>query len=469
MSRARLADAVSNSLPMSSFQRDVLGAPEVYDLFLGGGRGGGKSYALALLALRHVEQYGARARVLYMRKTYQGLADFELVTRHLFGLIYGGRARYNSQTHTWRFDNGAYVELGQLDNPGDYQKYQGRSFTLLLVDEGGQFSDPASLDIMRSNLRGPNDMPIRMVISANPGGPGHYWLAKRYVFAAAPWTPFLESRSKRNWLYCPSTFVQNEFIDRAQYEDQLEAACPSDAELLRAWKTGDWAVARGAYFASCIDENRNAVDPWAEIPRDPYTGKLWKNWLAHDYGSSAPSVTYVMVESPGANGPDGKFYPRDSLIVVDELATVRGEQLNVGLGWTVPVLAEELKGMCTRWGIPAQGTADDAIFARSGHSTGSISDEFSRAGVHFYAAKKGDRITGWTKMKRLLADAGKPDVPGLYIARTCTYFWQTVPSLARDQKRIEDVDSSGPDHGADAIRYGCLRENRTVKVQPLRF
>jgi len=29
--------------------------------------------------------------------------------------------------------------------------------------------------------------------------------------------------------------------------------------------------------------------------------------------------------------------------------------------------------------------------------------------------------------------------------------------LARNQKRVEDVDSSGPDHGADAVRYGCLR------------
>ncbi len=30
--------------------------------------------------------------------------------------------------------------------------------------------------------------------------------------------------------------------------------------------------------------------------------------------------------------------------------------------------------------------------------------------------------------------------------------------LARDAKRIEDVDTTGPDHGADAIRYGCLRQ-----------
>jgi hypothetical protein len=90
----------------------------------------------------------------------------------------------------------------------------------------------------------------------------------------------------------------------------------------------------------------------------------------------------------------------------------------------------------------AQGVADDAIFARTGHGSGTIAEEFRRCGVYFDPAEKGDRVTGWTRMKRLLADAGKPDVPGLYISRACEYFWATVPYLARDQKRVEDCDSS---------------------------
>lgn len=49
-----------------------------------------------------------------------------------------------------------------------------------------------------------------------------------------------------------------------------------------------------------------------------------------------------------------------------------------------------------------------------------------------------------------------PDKPGLYVSRACDYFWSTVPYLARDEKRVEDVDSSGPDHAADAVRYGLM-------------
>lgn len=456
-------------LALNPFQERVMLLPEEVDAFLGGGRGGGKSYVLALLALRHAEQYGAAARILYIRRTYKGLADFELITREVFGSVYGATARYNSAEHVWRLPGGGYLELGQLESHADYTKYQGRTFTLLLVDEAGQYPDPALLDILRSNMRGPKDVPIRAIVAANPGGVGHYWLAKRYVFKSAPWAAFTEEKSGRPWVYAPSTFAGNQFIDREQYHDQLRSSCPDDAELLRAWIDGDWAIARGAYFANVLDEGRNAVAPWGMIPNSTGAGfhrgpSSWTTYLAHDFGSSAPSVTYVIAQSPGGEGPDGKFYPRDSLVLVDELATSKRDRPSEGLGWTVPILAEEIVTMCQRWGIRPQGVADDAIFARSGSGSGSIADEFRRGGVFFTEAKKADRMTGWNIMRRLLSDAGKPDVPGLYISRACEYFWSTVPYLARCPKRVEDLDSNGPDHAADAVRYGCLRRDHTVRL-----
>src|SRR5690606_40562667 len=105
-----------------------------------------------------------------------------------------------------------------------------------------------------------------MIVAANPGGPGHFWLAKRYVFSAKPWMPVVEEKSEREWIYAPSTFLDNDFIDHEQDRSQLESACPSDPELLRAWLEGDWAVARGAYFASVLDEKRNAVGPFDRVP-----------------------------------------------------------------------------------------------------------------------------------------------------------------------------------------------------------
>lgn len=445
------------SLRLSPFQTRVLSVPEAFDVFLGGGRGGAKSYTLALLALRHVEQYGAKARVLYLRRTHKGCADFIFLCLELFGAIYGTALRFNAQEGLFRFPNGGTLEVNQLEGVSDYAKFQGRSFTLLLPDEAGQFATPELLDRLRSNLRGPRGLPIRAVLAANPGDVGHQWLAARYVFKAAPWQPFAEPFSGRTFVYAPSTFLDNPFIDQDAYRAQLGASCPSDPELLRAWLDGDWTIARGAYFAAVLDEKRNAVERWKAVPTK------WRTYLAHDFGSSAPSATYLVAKSPGATGPDKRFYPRGSLVLLDELATNEPGNLSKGMGYTVPVLAERIREFCAGWKVRPEGVADDAIFAQGGHERGSIADEFSAAGVSFIPAKKADRVTGWNIMRRLLQDAGKPDVPGLYIARHCEYFWATVPYLGRDPRKVEDLDSRGPDHAADAVRYGCLRESQEVQ------
>jgi hypothetical protein len=443
-------------LKISPFQKNVLRVPEAFDIFLGGGRGGAKSYTEALIALRHVEQYGAKARVLYLRLSHKGCADFVSLCFDLLGPIYGTALRFNAQEGLFRFPNGGTLEVNQLESASDYQKFQGRSFTLLLVDEAGQFPLPELLDRLRSNLRGPKGLALRCVYAANPGDVGHQWIAARYVFKSAPWKSFIEASSGRTFIYAPSTFLDNPFIDQAAYRRQLEASCPSDPELLRAWLEGDWSVARGAYFAHVLEESRNAVGRWERIPSQ------WRTYLAHDFGSSAPSVTYIVAKSPGATVQD-KYYPRDSLVLVDELATNEPGNLARGMGYTVPVLAERIRDLCKGWKVHPVGVADDAIFAKSGHGAGSISDEFRAAGVDFAPAKKADRLTGWNVMRRLLQDAGKLDTAGLYVARHCGYFWQTVPYLGRDPRRVEDVDSRGPDHGADAVRYGCLRESRGMQ------
>src|SRR3546814_12630101 len=71
---------------------------------------------------------------------------------------------------------------------------------------------------------------------------------------------------------------------------------------------------------------------------------------------------------------------------------------------------------------------------------------------------KGTRKAGWERMRTLLSQAGSPDRPGLYISTRCRYAWDTLPTLPRDARDVEDVDSDAPDHAADAIRYGIIFE-----------
>jgi hypothetical protein len=455
-----------DELKPTLFQERVLAIPESFDLALLGGRGGGKSFAEAWLILRHAEQYREGARILYLRKSYKGIADFESLLREIFGAIYGTAARYNTQEHLWRLPNGAYLELGQLESEADYSKYQGRSFNLIIVDEAGQYSEPDLLDRLRSNLRAPSGIQPRFVLAANPGGVGHAWISKRYVFGgASPWEPFEEKQSGRMFVHAPSTYRDNHAINQDEYLKSLKSSCPFDPELLRAWTDGDWSIARGAFFASCLGDH-NLIEPWQEIPTLFWNRHRKERWgdpyLAHDWGTSAPSVTLLMVESNGHEGPDGRFYPKGSILVLDEYASNQPGSLEKGMGYTVDILADRIKEMCQGWDVRPQGVGDDAIFARTGMAT--IAEEFRRHGVSFREAQKGDRRTGWERMRRMLADAGKLDVPGLYIARNCSYLWSTLPYLARDPRKSDDVDTKGPDHGADALRYGILRRKLTTTV-----
>ncbi len=104
-----------------------------------------------------------------------------------------------------------------------------------------------------------------------------------------------------------------------------------------------------------------------------------------------------------------------------------------------------------------RGTCDDAIFSRQrGHDVATIGDEFRESGVILSPAKKGGRVTGWTLMRSMLSRAGSIDEPALYISRACDYAWQTLPFLERNPRHPEDMSTDGPDHGADALRYGLL-------------
>ena len=67
-------------------------------------------------------------------------------------------------------------------------------------------------------------------------------------------------------------------------------------------------------------------------------------------------------------------------------------------------------------------------------------------------------------MKRMLADAGRPDVPGLCVSRAYAYWRATVPTLSRDSKRVEDLNSTEPDHAAEALRHGLLAQTWAREV-----
>jgi hypothetical protein len=91
-----------------------------------------------------------------------------------------------------------------------------------MADEVGQYPMPDLLDLMRSNLRGAKDIPIRVVLAANPAALAITG-SRSATCSSRAWKPYIEPKSKRTWVYAPSTFAGNRFIDREQYRTNSRA------------------------------------------------------------------------------------------------------------------------------------------------------------------------------------------------------------------------------------------------------
>lgn len=205
-----------------------------------------------------------------MRQSFPGVRDFEALTLELYGKVYGSAARYNAADKVWRFPGGGTLEINQLDNPQRLTKYLGRSISLLLADEAGEWPTPELLDRLRGNLRSARGVPVRTVTAGNPGGVGHHWLQRRHVSGRVPWIPYTVPELGAKFVTAPSTLEDNPFVDADSYRDQLHAATATDPELRKAWLEGDWEIVRGGLYFGDVD--------WSRVTLD---GDLWKIGRAH--------------------------------------------------------------------------------------------------------------------------------------------------------------------------------------------
>lgn len=494
---------------ISTFQKQVYKYDETINLFLGGGRGGAKTYLAAILAVTHCLKYGSKSNVVYIREYVESLNQFrdsifdickQIATKITFPI--SGKTvdfvTYNIQDKLFKFFNGSKLKLAQLRDDEDYSKLHGRSYSLIIVDEICEFSEEQFLNLLdklRTCLRGDKSVPRRLIYLANPGGPSHYLVYTRYVENREPWEVFddpatidqalvdeLKLKDKivtRRWVYCPSTYKDNPFIDTATYVDDLLRSSSEDPELVKAWVAGSWSINRGSFFDDKILDpllgGRNKIYNWKYLYEDVdfRNSKELKKWdfmLAHDYGTAAPSVTYVIAQSDGAFGPDGNYYPQGSLVVVDEYATNVPGSTTVGLRLNVIELAPKIKELGERWDMVGRaklrGPADSQMWALDGRPGGTVANEFYQLGVNFQKVEKGpnSRPPGWVKMKKMMMNSRvlsnsptSTDKPGLYICERCKYFWNTLGKLQWNPKK--DGDCIGADHAADAIRYAIVYTN----------
>jgi hypothetical protein len=101
--------------------------------------------------------------------------------------------------------------------------------------------------------------------------------------------------------------------------------------------------------------------------------------------------------------------------------------------------------------------ADPACWQHTGAGKGeAIAETLARAPIRL-PMKKGDndRKNGWQRIHELFQPA--PDgTPWLTIDESCTYLRRTIPAAVSEEADLDDLDTTGDDHGLDSLRYGAM-------------
>lgn len=443
----------------------------VQDILYGGARGGGKTDGALGDWLYHLLRYKQYARGLFVRPTMPELEDAISRAKELFQ----DTAEWREQKKTFIFFGGGSLKFRHLRTEDDARKYQGHAYTWIEIEEAGNYPTPGVPDLLRGTLRSVHRVICRFLMTANPGGVGHNWVKTRFIDAAPPYQPFdatvkvAGKKINARRIFIPALLSDNQILlkNDPEYETNLALATVGKPWLYRAWRYGDWDIVAGGMFDSVWDRGVHVLKPF-KIPDS------WEIRRSFDWGSSKPFSVGWWAVSNGEDAimPNGRsrFFPPGTFIRVAEWYGWRGRP-NEGCGLFDSVIAQGIVKREKRMNRQvSDGPADSSIFTETNGR--SIAHEYRPYGIFWKKADKspGSRITGARKLTEMLGNAVNNPLehPCLYVFDNCTHFIRTVPTLPRDSKKLDDVNTDAEDHVYDESRYAItyrasVAENTTIE------
>jgi hypothetical protein len=423
-----------------------------------GTRGPGKTLALLMDFLQHVGKgHGAHWRGILFRETYPQLADVIAKTKEWFWKVFP-LAEYNKADHVWTFPGGETLALRHMSSPDDYWNYHGHEYPWIGWEELTNWATAECYDSMKACNRSSHPgMPRKYRATCNPWGAGHGWVKARFIDPAPACTPIRDTAKGWVRVRIHGDVTENTQLLSAdpEYLSTLEQI--EDEALRKAWRFGDWDIAAGGIFTDVWDPAYHIVNPF-EIPAG------WEISRSFDWGSSAPFSVCWWAQANGEQ-PKGtkRTYARGTWVLIAEWYGWNGKP-NQGCHMLATEVARGILEREKQMGFRCTGgVADSAIDNNgSGLSNESIAQTMGRMGVHWTMANKGpgSRVQGWEKMRELFVNAKRTPMekPGLVVFETCRQFIRTIPTMLRDEKKPDDIDTQSEDHIADAVRYRVMTE-----------
>lgn len=375
----------------------------------GGAAGGGKSDALLMAALQHVDKSGYNAAIF--RKTYSDLALPGAIMDRAHSWLASTKAHWDGVRKQWRFPSGARISFGYLQTANDRYRYQGAEFQFIAFDELTQFDSRDYLYLF-SRLRAPNGLavPLRMRAASNPGGLGHDWVHERFVAGADPQRRFV-----------PALMSDNPSLDSVQYRASLSEL---DSITRRQLEDGVWEQDPTGLVYRVTPRNVLKL-PLARVGS-------WTYMVAHDYGIVDSNAIALAA-----------WEQHSDVVHILRSFYVRGMADDV---------AREHKALCSNYEV-----------GRTIGDIGGLGKAFAaelmyRHNVPIQQAQKADKL-GHIKLFNGALERGKI----LFHAEGCADLLAEYPKLVR--MRNGNEATGVPNHCADATLY-AWRECRAYMTTP---
>jgi len=416
--------------PNEGPQTQFLAASE-REVFYGGARGGGKSYAMLIDPLRYCHKENHRC--LLLRRSMPELRDMINHSQRLYGRAFPG-AKWREQEKEWRFPSGARIEFGYAENLTDVLRYQGQSYTWIGIDELPQYPTPEIYNFLRSSLRSVDpEIPVYMRATGNPGNIGSLWVKDMFVDPAEPGKKFdviidtVAGQKKITRRFIPAKLQDNPYL--MQTDDYLVMLSSLPEVQRKQFLEGDWSAFEDCAFPE-FDVVKHISEPF-EIPRN------WHRFRTCDWGySSAACCLWIAIDFD------------NNLWVYRELYTQRV---------TADVFARKVleaeQGEYIRYGM-----LDSSTWARRGDVGPSIAETMIREGCKWRPSDRSpkSRVNGKLELHKRFSIDEKSGEPKLKIFNNCRNLLRTLPLLPTDKHNPEDVDTHAEDHAYDALRYGVM-------------
>lgn len=305
-------------------QTEILLRPE-YELLYGGAKGGGKT-AAGIMWLVTGNPNAANPQpvdISYINHPYyralvlrRNRADMEYWISEakkiykLFGAV------YTANPSEFTFESGAKIVIGHLAEDGAWEKYAGNEVQRILIEEATQIPSYRLYSLVVANCRSKyKELRPQILLTANPGGPGHGWISKRFLTT----TPASYKRTLVQKIADPVTgkvveitraFIPAKVTDNPKiletdptYAARLSAQYANDENLRRALLDGDWNALAGQYFTAWRPNgplgSETALYPWARHVIEPIRMEPhWHRWISMDWGYKHHSVAHWFCQHP---------------------------------------------------------------------------------------------------------------------------------------------------------------------------